>query len=122
MQLKKKKIILIEPASSERTGRFIRFTGWTAGSGGPIPVRFYPGPISRTGPETPPVDDRTGRTDWSGPVFKPMDIFNGQLDWPRQLPPFLKPKPKSLGLWMITTRISLHLIIYVNNKFVKVHY
>ena len=36
--LKKKKIKFIEPAGSLGTGRFVRFTDWTAGSGGPIPV------------------------------------------------------------------------------------
>ncbi|RVW54850.1 putative glutathione peroxidase 4 [Vitis vinifera] len=47
----RKKLILIELASSDRTGRFIRFTGWTASSSGPTPVQYHSGPIGWTGPE-----------------------------------------------------------------------
>ena len=31
-------LILIETAGSNRTGRFVRFTGWTTGSSGPTPI------------------------------------------------------------------------------------
>ena len=37
-QQQKEKLILIEPASSNRIGWFVRFTDWIAGSSGPTPV------------------------------------------------------------------------------------
>ena len=39
LENQKKKLKSFEPVFSLRTGRFVRFTGWTAGSSGPIPVR-----------------------------------------------------------------------------------
>lgn len=47
----RKKIILIKPIGSKRTGRFVQFTGWIAGSNGPTPVQCHSSPIDRAGPE-----------------------------------------------------------------------
>ena len=58
---------------SKGIDQFVRFVSRTAGSNGSIPVRLLPGPISRTGPESWPID---GLTSWSSPVFKTMHITN----------------------------------------------
>ena len=48
----KKKINLIEPADSEKTDRFVRFTSWIVDSSGPTPIQCYSDPIDQTGPES----------------------------------------------------------------------
>ena len=47
-----KKINLIEPADSEKTDRFVRFTSWIVDSSGPTPIQCYSDPIDQTGPES----------------------------------------------------------------------
>ena len=77
-QIKNKK--KFEPVFSLRTGRFVRFTDWIAGSSGLIPVRSPSGLM--TGPNwnndrlavqpIRPAGSPTGRTSRSGLVFKTM--------------------------------------------------
>ena len=39
LENQKKKLKSFEPAGSLKTGWFVQFTGWTAGSSSPIPVQ-----------------------------------------------------------------------------------
>ena len=67
LENQKKKLKSFEPAGSLKTGWFVRFTGWTAGSSSPIPVQSPSGLM--TEPERWLVGGPTGQ---SSSVFKTM--------------------------------------------------
>ena len=63
LENQKKELKSFELVFSLRTDRFVQFTGWTAGSSGPIPIWSPSGLM--TGPNRND-DQPTGQTGWSG--------------------------------------------------------